>query len=219
MSKQVWIRVFLLIVGLSILAAFVSLLIPKGAIAIRPGDITPSSTGFPSIDDETVVYYQTVLAGEDLDEGMRRSLEEKLRMAQWIATQRANSMIINPDQAVDSVAEPRFVSDPVFQEGIFDGDEGIFRPEQAVIQNYWQGELENSYLQVFAGALGSDADQGIVYILETTSDRLQTDFELYLAPQKSGSLQIIGESDFKLILLCEDQTEIIFDILKREFIY
>jgi hypothetical protein len=218
MSKQVWIRVFLLIVGLSILAAFVSLLIPKGAIAIRSGT-TPNSTDFPSIEDESVMVYQTALAGEGLDEDMRHSLEEKLRMAQWIAAQRASSMIIHPDPAVDSVAEPRFVSDPIFQEGIFDGDEGIFRPEQAFIQNYWQSELANSYLQVFAGVLGGDEEQGIVYVLETTSDRYQTDFELYLAPQKSGSLRIIGESDYRLILLSEDQTEIIFDILKREFIY
>jgi hypothetical protein len=219
MTKQVWTKVLLLLIGLAVLTAFISLLLPEDASATRSGKITPVPTGFPSIEDETVEYYQTILAEDGLDEDMRSSLEEKLRMAQRSATQRANSMLKQLDPAVESIAEPQFISDPIFQEGIFVGDEGIFRPDQAVIQNYWQGELENAYIQVFAGALGNDPEQGVIYVLVTTSDRLQTEFEQYLTPQKSGSLQIIEKSNSDLILLSEDHTEIIFDILKREFIY
>jgi len=81
-----------------------------------------------------------------------------------------------------------------FNSGIFPGDEGLFKPSQALIKNYWQDKVGEQYIQVFAGSDGENPQQGLVIVVITQEDLVQSSTEFYPAAADSGSLQIVDAS-------------------------
>ena len=113
---------------------------------------------------------------------------------------------------------PKEQVDSPVQTGIFEGDEGLFRSNEAVIQNYWQGLIEGAIIQVFAGAASTDAMQGVVIIVTISSDRKSSAYVKYDTPMHIGSVRIVSEDQYILTLSTEDHVELQFDIKAKRFI-
>jgi hypothetical protein len=168
-------------------------------------------------EQEMIKKYESILSRDDLDPILRKSIEGKLLMLERIVAARENSAAGGQLAMPAGIEEPQVQTDPTIQSGIFEGDEGIFRPEEAVIQNYWQGVVEGQIVQVFAGSAGSDPEVGVIFVMVTSADRMKTNIERYEAPPGTGSLHIISESAFMLTLAGKDNTQIFFDIFSRQF--
>jgi hypothetical protein len=217
--KRKWLVFLLAGISLSLLLIF-GLLGNRSGITVS-GQIQPSSTP----EKATSVYpeaalvdsFEEALQDQTLDPETRKSLEEKLSMAQQMLKLREQAKVNQPGSTTD-IEPPKQGGDPVFQSGIFEGGEGLFRSSEAVIENHWQAVLDEKYIQVFAGVSGSDPSQGVVYIVTTAQDRIHTDIKMVLSQPNSGSLKIVGEENLVLTLENQDGTVYQFDIQEKTFL-
>ena len=90
--------------------------------------------------------------------------------------------------------------------GIFEGSDGMVRPGQADITNYWRGILDGRIVIVFAGSVAGNDSHGMLVVLITSDDQASSDvaFNNYLAPLGVGKLRILSEKDGVLVL--KDET-------------
>ena len=86
------------------------------------------------------------------------------------------------------------------------------------MQNYWQSLLDGRIVQVFAGVSASDSSQGVVYVVLTAADRSSKEFIKLNTPGKDGSVRIVTEDQFILILLAENGNEFLFDATELIFV-
>jgi hypothetical protein len=177
----------------------------------------PQITPIPYSQDE-VQHLESMLSQEGLDTAARASLEEKLAIARGMTSDQSLEINDPAIQAAASLPTPLPGGDPPFRSGIFDGDEGLFRPEIAIITNYWQGRLEDGYVQVFAGADGGDLQQALLIVLRISKDRMTVGTDFYEAPANHGSLHIVSEQDLRIVLLSKDGTSFVFDLTKGAFL-
>jgi hypothetical protein len=98
--------------------------------------------------------------------------------------------------------EPTFETQPQamavaeIESGIYNGSEGMIRPSQAQINNYWQGLLEGEVTLVFAGAAADDPEQGLVIVMNVSADSNgDVRFTRITAPSRGGALTVIAEED------------------------
>ena len=175
---------------------------------------TPSIRYIASLEDE-IKTYREMLNGA-LDEQTRRSIEEKLAMAERVATEQAKGQPApkNPDQTPELIP----VKDPIFQPGIFEGQAGEFKPSQAKIQNRWQGIVNGDYVIVFAGSLGSDSEQGIIYVQQISSNKRSTTWTSYPTPERRGSVRIVQAEIFRLVLDTGNGNTFYFDVPAQRYL-
>ena len=103
--------------------------------------------------------------------------------------------------------------------GVFEGSEGMIRPSQATILNYWRGVVSGKILMAFAGAK-ADADQkGVVILMTTSLDPAVSDtvFETYVDPAQRGHLRVVDVKDGILSLQRANGDLIKFDLAKKAF--
>lgn len=168
------------------------------------------------VETEHIRELELILQDEALDPVLRASLEEKLSLAQNLQEARVGA--ISAELAdISKIEPPKDLGGPAFQPGIFEGGEGLFRPQEAVIENYWQDHIGDRYVQVFAGATGNDPDQGVVYIVTTTQDRVQSEIAKFLTPAQIGSVRIIAETNLVLHLENQAGEVLLFDIESGQF--
>jgi len=169
-----------------------------------------------SADEGEIAFLQQQLSNPDLDEQTRASLQEKLDMALRIATQTAATP--QPGAQLDAFSAVGGESEPLpFNSGIFPGDEGLFKPSQALIENYWQEKIGEEYIQVFAGAVGEIPQQGLVVVVITQSDLVQSNTEFYPADENSGSLHIVEASPDLVRMQNPGGQEVCFNLATRSF--
>jgi hypothetical protein len=159
---------------------------------------------------------QDMLAGGQVDDLTRRSLNEKLSMARQVAADQAAEKANPSIQVAAQRPTPSPVEDPLFREGIFNGDEGLFHSGQMEIINYWQGKQDSNYLQTFAGAEESGSQQGVLVLLTTSADKQHSTTSMYLTPIKGGAVRIIEARDLQLILAAADGTIFKFDLKTKQ---
>jgi len=176
----------------------------------------PAGVVFPE-EQQMIEKYQTILDREDLDVEQRESIQEKLQMLLHLIEMR-------------SLTEPAFLSEPAalelpevqqdnaVQEGIFEGDEGLFQPGEARIENYWQGVMDGKILQAFAGAAGNDAMQGMIIVNEVSNDRRDASFSTYTTPTRSGSIRVTAVENGVLHLTTGEGLVFHFDLSDKVFI-
>jgi hypothetical protein len=99
-----------------------------------------------------------------------------------------------------------------FPTGIFPGGEGAFPSFAFTIQNRWQAILNGEPIQVFAGALFEDSQQGLVIVFGVSSGGR------YNTPTRAGAVRITEESGLRLTLLADDGTTFYFDVPSRLFV-
>ncbi len=161
-----------------------------------------------------VEQMRTALQGEGLSEAARRSLQEKLAMAERMAAEQAvGAQLPRRDKVAPPLPAAALESWPApVQEGIFEGSQGLIRPSSADIRNVWQGERNGVLLQVFAGSLPDDPAQGIVVVVQASPEEMGRKTEWIRPPVETGALQIIEARESLLIMTGQDGTSLTFNL-------
>lgn len=169
--------------------------------------------------DLQVEQMRAALQSEELSEAARRSLQEKLAMAeQMAAEQAAGAQLPRRDKVAPPLPAAALENQPApVQEGIFEGSQGLIRPSSADIRNVWQGERDGVLLQVFAGSLPDDPAQGIVVVVQASQEDPVRTTKWIRAPVETGALQIIEARDSLLIMTGEDGTLLTFNLVTLSF--
>jgi hypothetical protein len=154
-------------------------------------------------EDAEVERLREQLESKILDAQVRKSLEEKLGMAELALEERELVGETVYAQGMPVPTPPAGRAEIAFQTGILQGGEDILPPSEAVLLNRWQGKVGQEYWQVFAGANGSDSSQGIVVRVITSLDRLSSEFDKVKAPPGDGALTIISGDQIQLLLQSE----------------
>jgi hypothetical protein len=170
-------------------------------------------TAMPPEMTEIAQYRQSLLSG-DIDEQTRLSIQEKLDIAIRIATQIAESSAVQP---LGNAPTLIMMTDPPVPMGIFEGDEGIFRPDEVIINNYWQNVIGDEIIQVFAGSSGGESGVGIVIVAVTSADRMQTVFDKFSPGLTFGSLRIVSEQGGIIRLISTNGVELFFNVGNKKF--
>jgi len=140
-----------------------------------------------------IATLQAALDSGQGDSLVRRSLEEKLEMAVRIATQKAQALQVTPEVEIQQVMTP--YPTPLFETVLFEGSEGLIQPSVADVQNGWQGVIDGTRLQMFAGADAADARQGVLILI--TFDAITGGRSMAVLPalQPQGWLRIVSVED------------------------
>ena len=90
-----------------------------------------------------------------------------------------------------------------------------FHAEDVTIRNVWQNEVNGELVQVYAGNLYSDSEQGIVIVRTTAADGVNTTESRYLTPDKAGAVKIEAENNMKLSLKSDKGKSYEFDVKSK----
>jgi hypothetical protein len=83
-------------------------------------------------------------------------------------------------------------------------------------QNGWFGLFNKQPVNIFAGALSWDADQGAIYLFMELPERGMS--KLILTPTKHGAVSVVSEQNNRLTLVSTDGTTYYFDLPARRFV-
>jgi hypothetical protein len=83
-------------------------------------------------------------------------------------------------------------------------------------QNGWFGLFNEQPVNIFAGALVGDKDQGAIFIFMELPKRGY--LELILTPTKHGGVRVVSEQNNRLTLVSTDGTTYYFDLPARRFV-
>ena len=163
---------------------------------------------------------QAQLMDPALDPQSREMLIEKIELEKRAeANQKAgeaNPAAKTPSDQLSVAAVPAQLQ---VETGIFEGSEGMVRPDQAVIANYWRGILNGKVLIAFAGSKVDNDKQGMIVLVTASLDPAVSDttFENFLAPPEGGKLRVIDAKDGVLSLQRANGTPIKFDLNTKTF--
>jgi len=156
----------------------------------------------------------------NLDPQSRESLSEKLAIQTRTAADQAAGEVNPASKEIPPPlpnAPQQAVAGSQAQTGIFNGSEGMVKPEQAQINNYWQGLIDGSPAMVLAGAEPEDTAKGLVIVV--TSDGFSvTGFRTIPAPEGIGSLKAVDFTSQTLILEDTNGTRLTFDLKTQTFV-
>lgn len=156
----------------------------------------------------------------NLDPQSRESLSEKIAIQTRTAADQAAGEA-NPaskDKVPPLPAQPQqAVAGPQAQAGIFNGSEGMVKPEQAQINNYWQGEIDGKPTMVLAGAEPQDSGKGLVIVVISDGFSV-TGFRIVPAPEGIGSLKAVDFTPQTLILEDTNGNRLTFDLKTQTFV-
>jgi hypothetical protein len=201
-------------ISLCIVTLLGSLALVNGVSAVRLAQTLPVPTPYSQGE---VARLEQFLAQPGIDQIMRRSLEEKLEMARSAARDQAAGILNNGIQSAALQPTPLTIMDHAINEGIFPGSEGMFGQGRAQINNYWQGQVLGEIVQVFAGASGQYPGQGILIVLVTSADRLNTREQVVAAAVGTGALTILSEQDGQIAVGASNGQSLTFDVTIMRF--
>jgi len=103
-------------------------------------------------------------------------------------------------------------TDPVFVSGIKDGGMIAALPYEAVINNTWQTQTEDGYLQIAAGASSDAPEKGILFILKTFPDKTVIRSLRLETQENHGALTILNAINGTISIRAEDGTGYAMDL-------
>ena len=162
-----------------------------------------------------IATLQSALDSGQGDALVRASLQEKLQMAVRIATQQAQALLVTPEVGPQEGVTP--YPTPVFETLLFEGSEGLVQPSTASVQNGWQGTVDGTRLQLFAGAAADDPRQGVLILVTFDTAAGGRSMAVFTAPQKQGWLRIVSVQDGLFELISEDGLTSYYDLRSGEF--
>ncbi len=123
-----------------------------------------------------------------------------------------------PDQQTRTAPMPTRITS-LAPTGIFEGDMGANpHPDEGTIINMWQGVINQEYMQVFAGALRKNPEQGVLFVRTNAFGGGSFSWEQFDAPSPSGALRILSEQNGRLKLVAENGSTFYFDAPSHQFI-
>ena len=207
----------LLLVIVSLVIVFSMLSSQEIAIAFQmPGTATPAPVA-ENIEALEIRNLEQMLDGDDLDEITRKALEEKLNMARTVINERTITAASWSARAESILPPAQQYNEKHFPEGVFEGGEGFISSSEAYIHNRWQKTIEDGFIQVFAGFSAKNPLQGVLYIAETSADRMDTKIQAVYPGEQDGGFRIVEADDGVLILESQNMLYC-FDVLQRQFV-
>ncbi len=161
---------------------------------------------------------QQELQNPDLSPEMHRSLSEKLENAESLATQIMLSagLPAPKNQGLAQLAPQ--VTDPPFRSGLFPGGDSLILPYRVHVNNYWQLQTEEGYLQIVAGESPDDPQRGALYILQTNLEKTTSTMRILYGPAGSQSLTLLQHKADVLSLKTESGEILTFGLAELDFI-
>jgi hypothetical protein len=155
------------------------------------------------------------LTGED-----RKLLEDKIQVLFYPATLQAegvNQLTTMPTQAaaaLQTMAKPAVTIVEQDRTGIIENPSVPFSQNEVVINNAWKESVNGKYIIVFAGASAKDIAQGILVVCSQSNHECR----FISAPQKNGSLRVVGYKNSRLIVRQEKtKQDVYFDVPTSSF--
>lgn len=165
--------------------------------------------------------FQTRLLNPAVDQPGREALIEKIEIQnREDALQKSGEE--NPASKTNApeVASSKVQTELSVETGIFEGSEGMVRPEQGNIQNYWRGIVDGKIVMLMAGAKAGDDTIGLVVVITASSDPVDNQVAIDYIPAlvRSGSLRVVSVKN-NIANLQTFRGEILhFDVKKHEFV-
>lgn len=166
------------------------------------------------------IISETRVFDPNLDPQGRESLSEKLAIETRKTADRAAGEV-NPapkDKLPPApTAESQLFANSTPPSGIFNGSEGMVKPEEAQINNHWQGMIDGQSMMVMAGSEPLDTSKGLVIVLSSDGFSL-TGFLRIAAPAGMSSLKVVEAAKTTLVLEDLNRTRVTFDLVSQAFI-
>jgi hypothetical protein len=119
----------------------------------------------------------------------------------------------NPPHAVSP-----FIPHPAGAGEIIDSPLGIPGTRDEVISNDWVEQTSTRIIEVYAGGLRSDPQQGIVVVAIWDGTHAQwLSGGLFLTPRKDGDVRVVGATGQELLLSAADGASLTFDAATQTF--
>jgi hypothetical protein len=157
----------------------------------------------------------------NLTEKDRESLKTKLQALYYQVTLQAiganqlTKMPTEAQEALQAMTRSTLAIEEKRNTGILENPSVPFPTTDFVINNAWQNSFNGNFVIVFAGSMAKDPVQGVLIVCLDSEHECR----LLMAPQKNGSIRIVGFITPRLILrqLNSDQ-DVFFDISTFSFL-
>lgn len=158
------------------------------------------------------------LLDPNLDVQSRASLAEKLELQQRLEeNQKAGEVAPAPKNRPPELpgAGMKGIAETPMS-GIFPGSDGLVRPEEAEIINYWAGSFDGSGWTVLAGSMPQDPSTGVVIVLKNDQFSL-TDYQFIAAPDGIEQLRVVSVENGMVFLEDRQGKKVAFNLTSMRF--
>ncbi len=189
--------------------------LPKAAVIAVTAETTPVPEYLQGLEEK--------MFDPAIDAQGRASLAEKIEMYKTAEAIRQNGLAApaskDPAQAqAPDMAAPQGAGAGELPSGIFEGSDGMVRPEEGRILNYLQRNGEDgSSLLVFAGHSAVNEQEGLIIIASLNSAREMVEYVHYTHAAQVGALRILADEGGRIQLQATDESIWYFDLATRTF--
>jgi hypothetical protein len=99
--------------------------------------------------------------------------------------------------------------------GIFVNGQAPFPGSVYSFENQWQGMLNGVHVNVYAGSLRHDRQQGLLIMTTTSMDLQARSSDIYFTPYKAGPLTILAQDGPALRLAGQSGARFVFNLSSR----
>jgi hypothetical protein len=121
----------------------------------------------------------------------------------------------NPENRQIIPNEADTTADSSWPTGIFNNGQAPFPSEMYVFENQWQQVVDGNYVNVYAGALGTDPKQGVLVMVTRPDLTSQGNVTVYLTSTKTGSLHITQADNLLLGIVSQNGSTYKFDVATK----
>ena len=155
---------------------------------------------------------ESEIAQEHLESKLQAmEYKQSVQSAAITETQKSLEEVCKSIQMEETSASKHFLDEKPL--GIFEIEEDFLGEEGYLINTMWRGEYSGYNVEIYAGSLIQDDQQGLV-ILNIPALSL---FKVFIAPQPKGSLSISKVDGYRLQLSVMDGSIQYFDIPAQQF--
>jgi hypothetical protein len=125
------------------------------------------------------------------------------------------------EQSRDATATPpavHAVTPEAWPEGMFETRQNPLPKGFYLIENQWQSDSYGSHLQIYAGSLEANPDQGVVVLQDTPFDLTDAEAEEFLTPFEAGAVRIVAVNGQRLTLVSKAGNVFTFHVGTRALV-
>jgi hypothetical protein len=189
------------------------------AAAVAISTPTPGAPSTPQTNapQEIVNTYPSLLAQPSISAQMKASLQEKLTDARRLLSDKAAGDAHPASKDASVAPSAPSVGNSGFPIGIFEGAGGVIHSWEGTMSNHWQNTIGSDFVIVSAGVSAEDASQGMLVVMRVSGDRIKFTRNVFLTPQKAGTVQVTAANGTLLALQAANGTQFTFDAATNTF--